>query len=211
MSHLPLTGSRKLASAEEALAKFASDIHPSSTAATVRLDITDATSIQNAHDVVAKTLKERNLPGLDVLVNNAAIAAGTPEAVYATNVIGTARLKDAFLPLIPKGGSILNSSGLGSNTRFCQRPAIMPPTYPYYSSSKAALNSLTVQWALDEEQKGSGIRVILICPGLNAMNLNSYVEAGASPADGCKVIVKEALTKDGKTSIFVHKGGEHLW
>ncbi|KAJ7624789.1 hypothetical protein FB45DRAFT_796732 [Roridomyces roridus] len=209
---LVFMGSRKLASAEEALAKFASDIHSSSTVIPVQLDITDATSIQNAHDVVAKTLKEKNLSALDVLVNNAAIAAGAPEAIYATNVLGVARLKDAFLHLIPKGGSILNvSSGLGSNTLFTKRPAVLPPTYLYYSSSKAALNSLTVQWALDEEQKASGIRVISICPGLNATNLNNYMEAGGSPADGCKVIVKEALTKDGKTAIFVHKDGEYPW
>ncbi|KAJ7624792.1 hypothetical protein FB45DRAFT_1086741 [Roridomyces roridus] len=211
---LVFMGSRKLASAEEAIAKFASDVHPSSTVVPVQLDITDATSIQNAHDVVAKMLQEKGLSGLDALVNNAAIAAGTPEAIYTTNVVGTARVKDTFLPLIKKGGAILNvSSALGSNARFAQRPPepVMLTIWPHYSSSKAALNSLTVQWALDEEQNGSGIRVISICPGLDATNLNDYIEAGGSPADGCKVIVKEALVKDGKTSIFVHKDGEYPW
>jgi len=205
-------GSRKLAAAEESLAKFASDIHPSSTVVPIQLDITDATSIKNAHDFIARSLQEKNLPGLDVLVNNAASAAGKPEEIYAVNVFGTANIKNAILPILKKGGAILNvSSGLGSNTRFSQRPATMPATYLFYSSSKAALNSLTVQWALQEEEKGSGIRVVSICPGFNATNLNNYAQAAGSPADGCKVIVKEALAKEGKTSAFIHKAGEYPW
>ncbi|KAJ7628737.1 carbonyl reductase [Roridomyces roridus] len=210
---LVFMGSRKLAAAEEAIAKFA-DIHPSSTVVPVQLDLTDATSIQNAHDVVAKTLKEKNIPGLDVLVNNAAVSSSTstPEVIYATNVMGTSRVKDALLPLINKGGSILNiSSGLGSIANFCQRPAQMPTIYSLYAASKAALNSLTAQWALDGEQNGSGIRVISICPGLNATRLTGYAKIGTDPADGCKIIVKEALAKEGKTSVFVHKDGEYPW
>ena len=62
-------GSRKLAAAHEALAKFASDIHPSSEVVPVQLDITDDASIKNAHASITKKLEERNLAGLDVLIN----------------------------------------------------------------------------------------------------------------------------------------------
>jgi NADP-dependent 3-hydroxy acid dehydrogenase YdfG len=62
-------GSRKLAAAEEALSKFVSDIHPSSTIVPVQLDITDDASMKNAHTFIAKYLQEHNYPGLDVLVN----------------------------------------------------------------------------------------------------------------------------------------------
>ncbi|KAJ7624793.1 hypothetical protein FB45DRAFT_86870, partial [Roridomyces roridus] len=201
---LVFMASRKLVAAEEALAKFSSDVHPSSTVVPVQLDITDPASIQAAHDFVAETLKEKNLPGLDVLVNSAAIMfASEPTAIFATNVFGTANLKDVFYPLLTQStGSILNiSSSLGSNTLFSQRPAFMPPIYTYYSASKAALNSLTVQWALQEEQKSSGIRVVAICPGLNSTNLTGFMDGVGDPEEGCKVIVKEALERDGKNSV----------
>ncbi|KAJ7936857.1 hypothetical protein B0H13DRAFT_2649292 [Mycena leptocephala] len=186
--------SRKLPAAEEARAKFASDIHPSSTIVPVQLDISDDTSVKNAHAFIAKYLQEKNIPGLDVLVNNAALGAPTWEETYAVNVFGTAKITDAIRPLLKNGGAILNiSSGLGS------------------ISSKAALNSLTVQWAVAEEEKKSGIRVVSICPGLNATNLNNYISVGGNPADGCKVIVNEALAKEGKSSVFIHKDGEYLW
>jgi NAD(P)-dependent dehydrogenase (short-subunit alcohol dehydrogenase family) len=39
------------------------------------------------------------------------------------------------------------------------------PSMPEYSSSKTALNHLTVQWAMEEQKNGSGTRVVSICPG----------------------------------------------
>ncbi|KAJ7432799.1 short-chain dehydrogenase/reductase SDR [Mycena galericulata] len=205
-------GSRKLAAAEEALAKFASDIHPSSKVVPVQLDITDDASVKNAHAFIAKYLQENDLPGLDVLVNNAGIIGKTFEETFAVNVFGTARITDAIRPILNKGGAILNiSSGLGSMSLYSQRPPVWPVTRsPFYGASKAALNSLTVQWALQEEQKGSGIRVVSICPGHNATNLNRYT-GSKDPADGCKVIVKEALAKEGKTSVFIKQDGEWPW
>ncbi|KAJ7088392.1 hypothetical protein B0H15DRAFT_949574 [Mycena belliarum] len=205
---LVFMGSRKLAAAEEARAKFVSDIHASSSVVPVQLDLCDTESIKNAHDSVAKILKEKNL-GLDVLVNNAAIANGTFTEVYAGNIIGTAALTEAMRPLINNGGAILNiSSGLGSLTHFTKRPP--PPVFPAYNSSKAALNSLTLQWAIQEEEKGSGIRVVSICPGFNATNLNRYTGT-MHPSEGAKIIVKTALEKEGKSAMFIHAGGEYPW
>ncbi|KAJ7078548.1 3-oxoacyl-reductase [Mycena belliarum] len=204
---LVFMGSRKLAAAEEARAKFASDIHASSSVVPVQLDLCDTESIKNAHDSVAKVLKEKNL-GLDVLVNNAAVAGAFTE-VYAVNVIGTAALTEAMLPLINKGGAILNiSSELGSLIHFTKRPP--PPIHLAYSSSKAALNSLTLQWGIQEEEKGSGIRVVSICPGFNATKLNGYTGT-MQPSEGAKFIVKNALEKDGKSSVFIHANGEYPW
>ncbi|KAJ7451608.1 hypothetical protein FB451DRAFT_1525012 [Mycena latifolia] len=206
---LVFMGSRKLEAAEEARAKFAADIHVSSTVVPVQLDLTDATSIKNAHAFVADYLKGKSLPGLDVLVNNAARVGGFEE-VYAVNIFGTVAVTDAFRPLLNNGGAILNiSSGLGSLAWHTERPP--PPIYPAYSSSKSALNSLTLQWAIQEEQKGSGIRVVSICPGLNATNLNGYIEGGVSPAEGCKIIVKTALEKEGRSGVFFNKDGDKKW
>ncbi|KAF8139195.1 hypothetical protein K438DRAFT_1880426 [Mycena galopus ATCC 62051] len=206
---LVFMGSRKLAAAEEARAKFASEIHPSSSVVPVQLDITDAVSIKNAHTFIADYLKGKNLPGLDVLVNNAGIAGATFEATYAVNVFGTAAVTEAIRPLLNNGGAILNiSSGLGSLHGYTQRPA--PPVYLSYSSSKSALNSLTVQWALEEEEKKSGIRVVSICPGFNATNLNNYTGT-MNPADGAKIIAESALAKEGKSGVFFNTAGEVKW
>ncbi|KAJ7741267.1 hypothetical protein B0H16DRAFT_1464465 [Mycena metata] len=160
-------GSRKLAAAEEELAKFASDIHASSTVVPVQLDVTDTASIKAAHASIADYLKEKDISGLDVLVNNAAIARGSFEEVYSVNVFGVAALTEMIRPLLRNGGAILNiSSGVGSLTWHTKRPP--PPLFPTYSSSKSALNSLTLQWAIQEEAKSSKIRVVSICPGMFA-------------------------------------------
>ncbi|KAJ6585279.1 hypothetical protein B0H19DRAFT_417688 [Mycena capillaripes] len=206
---LVFMGSRKLAAAQEELAKFASDVHESSNVVPVQLDITDAESIKKAHAFVAEYLQRKNISGLDVLINNAAIVGPKFEAIYAVNVFGTAAVTAALRPLMNPGGSILNiSSSLGSLHSYTQRPP--PPIYPVYSSSKAALNSLTLQWAIQEEQKGSGIRVVSICPGFNATNLNKYTGT-MDPKDGCKVIVAAALEKGGKSGVFFNKDGEVKW
>ncbi|KAJ7131680.1 short-chain dehydrogenase/reductase SDR [Mycena crocata] len=206
---LVFMGSRKIAAAEEALSKFASEIHPSSTVVPVQLDITDDGSIKAAHSFIADYLKSKGIPTLDVLVNNAALVKPTFKETYEVNVFGTVAITEAILPLLSKGGAILNiSSGLGSITAHTKKPP--PPLYPSYSSSKSALNALTAQWALQEEQKGSGIRVVSICPGHNATNLNNYTGL-MSPSEGCKIIVKTALEKEGRTAVFFNKDKDLEW
>jgi NAD(P)-dependent dehydrogenase (short-subunit alcohol dehydrogenase family) len=80
------------------------------------------------------------------------------------NVFGTVALTEAILPLLSKGGAILNiSSGLGSIASYAKNPA--RPVFPAYASTKCALNGLTAMWALQEQQKGSDIRVVAIDPG----------------------------------------------
>ncbi|KAF7364853.1 Short-chain dehydrogenase/reductase family protein [Mycena venus] len=204
-------GSRKLAAAEEALSKFAADVHSSSTVVPVQLDITDASSIKAAHAFVSDFLKERGITSLDVLVNNAGIFVPSIEETYAVNVFGTVAVTEAFRTLLSKGGTIINiSSGFGSIASYPKRPKPVV-LLPGYSSSKAALNMLTVQWAMQEEEKGSGISVVSICPGFNATNLSNYAEAAKSPADGCKIIVKTALEKEGRTGVFFNEDRDLEW
>ncbi|KAJ6468800.1 hypothetical protein C8R45DRAFT_1167453 [Mycena sanguinolenta] len=225
-------GSRKLSGAEEALSNFAVDIHPSSNVVPVQLDITDAASIQAAHAFVADFLKSKGIQSLDVIINNAAICVDSFPDSFATNVIGTVSVTEAFRPLLndSTGGSILNiSSALGSLSLYSQHSMRLLPAY---ASSKAALNMLTVQWAQREREAKSGIRVISIYPGVLllsialhalvgfgvddgfpgyvATNLNNYA-GSMSPADGCKVIVEAALETEGKSGVFVHKDGEYPW
>ncbi|KAJ7240531.1 hypothetical protein C8J57DRAFT_1727083 [Mycena rebaudengoi] len=198
-------GSRKLSAAEDALAEFKSDVHASSTVVPLQLDITDDASIKNAHAFVQEYLRAKNLPGLDV---NAAIMSAD-FAVYTVNVFGTAAQTAAIRPLINKRGSIVNvSSDLGSMTLYTRKPP--KPVCLAYSSSKAALNSLTVQWAVEEGHKGSGIRVVSVHPGFNKTNLNKYT-GKMDPVDGCKVIAEAALATEGRTAVFFDKDGDIPW
>ncbi|KAJ7689177.1 hypothetical protein B0H17DRAFT_937675, partial [Mycena rosella] len=134
---------------------------------------------------------------------------GTFEEVYSVNVFGTVAITEAIRPLLKNGGAILNiSSTLGSLTKHTERPH--PTLYPAYSSSKSALNALTLQWAIQEEEKKSGIRVVSICPGFNATNLNQY-KGTMDPAEGCMIIVQTALEKEGKSGVFFNKDGPVVW
>ncbi|KAJ7240526.1 hypothetical protein C8J57DRAFT_1245322 [Mycena rebaudengoi] len=100
-------GSRKLSAAEDALAEFKSDVHASSTVVPLQLDITDDASIKNAHTFVQEYLRAKNLPGLDVLVNNAAIMSADFTTVYRVNVFGTVALSARSDPVLSHMPAVL--------------------------------------------------------------------------------------------------------
>ncbi|KAJ7136978.1 hypothetical protein C8R44DRAFT_869061 [Mycena epipterygia] len=52
----------------------------------------------------------------------------------------------------------------------------------------------------------SGIRVVSICPGFTATNLNGYTGT-AEPTEACEVIVSAALEKEGKSGVWFNKEG----
>ncbi|PWK91475.1 NAD(P)-dependent dehydrogenase (short-subunit alcohol dehydrogenase family) [Lentzea atacamensis] len=104
---------------------------------------------------------------IDVLVNNAGIFPFGPtldqdvetyEQVFDVNVRGPYFLTAALLPkMIAKGGgSIINISSVTARTG--------TPIMSVYGASKAALDSLTLSWAV--EFGGHGIRVNSVAPGL---------------------------------------------
>ncbi|KAK7426338.1 hypothetical protein QQZ08_007093 [Neonectria magnoliae] len=131
---------------------------------TLVLDITSDESIQAA----VKTV-EADFGRLDVLINNSAISGfdinpirERMQAVYNTNVIGTARVTalvtDAFIPLLARStgtrrvifvSSTLGSLALkaGANLGFPFRKG----NFGVYTHSKAALNMLALHYATDHE------------------------------------------------------------
>jgi len=159
---------------------------------------------------------------LDVLINNAAVNMGTPtretwQTLYNINVFGVAMVTDAFIPLLEKSDKVKRivnvTSGLGS----CALTKIEPnciygskmPEFIIYSSSKAALNLMTVHYAARFEEKGWKIN--LACPGYCATNLNNYGGTN-DPATGainpCRLAT---LGEDGETGTFSHKDGPYPW
>lgn len=182
----------------------------------VRLDVTDDVSVREAAETIAK-----NEGRLDVLVNNAGISGerSSPQEttvdemhrVFETNVFGVVRVTRAFLPLLRKSEAavVVNvSSGLGSFA-MVTNPETMESKLNSlsYSSSKAALTMLTVQYAKALPE----MRVNAVDPGPTATDLNGH--GGPQTVEmGTDAIVKMAtIGKDGPTGTFTDRKGTMPW
>jgi NAD(P)-dependent dehydrogenase (short-subunit alcohol dehydrogenase family) len=137
----------------------------------VELDVTSDTSVEAAASIIASEAR-----ALDVLVNNAGVAAFgiqeafTPAAVerlYATNVFGPLRVNRAFLPAMRERGSgliVYVSSVVGR---------IVNPFGGVYASSKWALEALAE--ASSYELAPFGIDVAIVEPGAFPTDILSKV------------------------------------
>ncbi|CAM3543906.1 SDR family oxidoreductase [Kibdelosporangium persicum] len=175
----------------------------------VQLDVTDADSVQAAVRTVDSAAGR-----LDVLVNNAGImvewGVGTADMtaahlrqVYEVNVFGVVTVTSACLPLLRRSANprIVNmSSGLGSLT------LLDGPVQGFlaYSSSKAALNALTLVYA--KALQADGIKVNAVSPGLVPTDQNAaapFPRGDRTTADGAVVPVTLAtIPADGPTGVF---------
>jgi len=186
----------------------------------VLLDVTDDESVAAA----VKSLAAGG--GLDVLVNNAGIeqygpggrvigaaevTADVMRTVFETNVFGVVRVTHAFLPLLQRSASpvVVNvSSGLASISRMASVSAAgQPYAGAAYPVSKAAVNMLTVQYAM----AFPAIRVNAVEPGYTATDLNRH--AGRQTAEqGAEVIVRMAqIGPDGPTGGYFGAAGPIAW
>ncbi|KAF3398275.1 hypothetical protein F1880_005607 [Penicillium rolfsii] len=135
----------------------------------VSLDVNSEESIELAATHVERSQGTR---GLDVLINAAGVISHNSQGITAmddlnyifnTNVTGVHLVTKFLLPLLKKGTlrKVVNySSSLGSIT---QAPAWEQQDSPSYKVSKAALNMLTVQYALSLADEG--FIIIAISPG----------------------------------------------
>jgi NAD(P)-dependent dehydrogenase (short-subunit alcohol dehydrogenase family) len=183
----------------------------------VVLDVTDDGSAAAAAAHVAAATGG----SLDVLVNNAGItgvhaeladvSAADHEEVYAVNVFGAVRAFTAFLPLLrraPAGVVVNVSSGLGSHAVTAD-PARVESTVraPAYTSSKAALNMLTTQWAAALPS----LRVNCVDPGYTATDMNGH-SGPQTVQEGTDAIVAMATVgPDGPTGTFTDRHGAVGW
>jgi NAD(P)-dependent dehydrogenase (short-subunit alcohol dehydrogenase family) len=185
----------------------------------MQLDTNDEQSVQQLAQKI-----DVQFGKLDVLVNNAAAffdAGGnvlTADLSYVrealeTNLIGTWRVIQGFMPLIRKSieGHIVNvSSGAGSFSDPIFGLLNHPQNVPVYGVTKLALNGLTVKLA--KEVKAEGILVNAVCPGWVA-TYPGTAEWGARPvSEGASGIVWAAtLPQDGPTGGFFRDGVALNW
>jgi len=186
----------------------------------VQLDVTDGESVAAAAKHV-----EADSGRLDALVNNAgivsewgtAVADITAEQVrtaYDVNVFGVVAVINAFVPLLrrsPNARIVNMSSGLGSTTLLSELGGrLATQGLLAYSSSKAALNALTLVYA--SALRADNIKVNAATPGLVPTDLNtqaSVPRGERTVADGAAVPVALAtLHTDGPTGAF--RGPESL-
>ncbi len=188
----------------------------------IPLDVTSDDSVAEAVRLVQKHTER-----LDVLINNAgapgkgvAPADATADeihSVYDTNVYGPIRVTHAFLPLLQAAENprvVMVSSGGSSFT------VVTDPEQPFskfhelaYSSSKAALNMVTVRYA----QALPKIKFNLATPGeianrkFAATDMNNHT-GQLTVTEGTDSILRLAtLDADGPTGIFVDRLGPVAW
>ncbi len=183
----------------------------------VHLDTTRQTTIDNPVSLIHKRYGH-----LDILVNNAGISLDFYPDIplreklsrtFETNVVGTAALTDAMIPLLEKSEHprIVNvSSVLSSFTKRIQSDWMYADVYmPTYQASKAALNALTLSYAKQLAERN--IKVNAICPGLTATDATNHY-GDRSPEMAAKIAIKFALLEDsGPTGFFANESGALAW
>jgi NAD(P)-dependent dehydrogenase (short-subunit alcohol dehydrogenase family) len=212
-----LVGARNVELGREAAAKLKAE---GVDARFVAIDVVKHETIKRAADEIA-----RDFGRLDILVNNAGIAAigkdGAPSVTdldavrttIETNFIGALAVTQAMLPLLrkSKAASIVNvSSELGSitghgdpNWKFANVRAIG------YSASKAAMNMMTAQLAL--ELAGTPIKVNSANPGFTATDLNQHRGHQTLEQGAAETIRLALIGPDGPTGGFFETGGKLPW
>jgi NAD(P)-dependent dehydrogenase (short-subunit alcohol dehydrogenase family) len=182
----------------------------------VALDVAKDGSVARA----ASRIREHTGGVLDVLVNNAGVPGPGPDAdvtvadfqhVFDVNLFGPVRVFQAFLPLLraSRCGVVVNvSSGLGSH-QVTTDPARFESSFqmPAYTSSKAALNMLTAQWAAAHPE----LRINCVCPGFTATDFNGHrgpqtVEEGTD-----QIVAMATIDADGPTGVFNDRHGLVGW
>jgi NAD(P)-dependent dehydrogenase (short-subunit alcohol dehydrogenase family) len=185
----------------------------------LELDVADEASVRRAAAILAG-----EIGALDVLVNNAGVLVDvtTPpskvrmedmKAVFEVNLFGPVRVTQAVLPLLKAAlGArvVMMSSGVGSLT------LITDPTSIYssvnildYTSSKVALNAVTISFA--KELEPLGIKVNAVEPGHVRTDLNGN-SGSLTPEEGAATAIRMALIgAEGPTAGFFGSHGRQPW
>jgi NAD(P)-dependent dehydrogenase (short-subunit alcohol dehydrogenase family) len=187
----------------------------------IQLDVTNA----GDRAAAVKYLGEK-FGKLDILINNAGVAASTGFTnvtsqvaddellrIFSTNLFAVVALTRELLPLVKKSpaGRIVNlSSILGSLTLHADPNSPIAGFKSFaYDGSKTALNQYTVHLA--HELKDTPIKVNSAHPGWVKTEMGTDAAPMEIP-DGAKTSVELALLgPDGPSGRFIHMGSELPW
>ena len=218
-----LVGSRNLKDGETAAKSVGAD------ARAIQFDVTNQASITTAAERIRNELGR-----LDVLVNNAGIShAGKPgrplqeiaqsgrmsvvsldevRAVFESNVFGVIAVTQAMLPLLREApaGRIVNVSSTSGSLTWNSDPANPHrKMFGTYSSSKTALNAITVAFAADLES--AGIKVNAACPGFTSTDLNTFAGTRTVQQAAREPVRLALLDRNGPTGTFSNEDGPLAW
>ncbi|PYY45872.1 SDR family oxidoreductase [Curtobacterium sp. MCBD17_023] len=175
---------------------------------TVQIDVADADSIRAAADQVLAAH-----PGLDTLVTMSGIMRNEDlrdpghiedalETIQ-TNLVGTIRLIDAFLPHLltrPAATVMTVSSGL----------AFVPLTAtPTYSATKAGVHSYTQ--ALRQQLAGTAVEVLELAPPAVQTDLMGGADFGGMPLDAFVDEVMTIIEAGGTSEVLVQNVQPLRW
>jgi len=177
----------------------------------IQMDVTDESSVQKGREDIGKRTDV-----LDVLINNAGINGGNnpytaleakPEEfqlAFDTNVIGTARVTNAFIDLLRKSDEprVVNLSTSVASLALQSDPkwqAYDYAKYAVYAASKAALNMYTIHLAY--ELRDTKFKVNAVCPGLTATDF-TFGHGGDVETAAKRVVKYATIGEDGPTGKF---------
>jgi NAD(P)-dependent dehydrogenase (short-subunit alcohol dehydrogenase family) len=213
-----VAGARSTQAAEETAAKLKAQ---GIDAYGIQLDTTSAADRAAA----AKYLEEK-FGKLDILINNAGVAASTGFAnvtsqvadeelrrIFDTNLFAVVALTRELLPLLKKSdaGRIVNLSSILGSLGLHADPS--SPIFNFksfaYDASKSALNAYSIHLA--HELKDTPIKVNSAHPGWVKTDMGTDAAPMEIP-DGAKTSVALALLgADGPSGRFIHLGQELPW
>ena len=184
----------------------------------IALDVADARSVTAARQTI-----ELDAGQLDVLVNNAGISsapgsrfsvpmvetAENMRAVYETNVFAVVTVTNAFIPLLLKStaGRIVNVTSkrgsIGEEGAWVGRPNMA------YSSSKTALNAITVHYARSLAE--TTVKVNGAAPGHVATDFNGF-RGTRTPEEGAALAIRLAqLGSEGPSGLVFEDETQLAW
>ncbi len=192
-------------------------------AATLKAEGIDAhpltLEVTNAADIAALPgYFEKTFGRLDILVNNAGVnldpegdSVDVLRRTYEVNVFAPYAITKALLPLLEKSpsGRVVNQSSILGSLETVSSGGAGKWLVPAYSSSKAALNMLSV--AMAQGLKDTKVKVNAAHPGWVKTDMGGQ-EAPLSVEEGAKTAVLLAtLPPDGTRGTFTHAGKELAW